>query len=214
MGRELIVPMWSNDENELRAGKTRSEELRTAQAAEERSEGGEEDELEEGENGDAAQKQVLERQSFLNYVRPLCDGERVDFEFYHDPAVRNAAAVIGRTAYLLRGGKVVLHWITSRLDVRTTGISATNVAEDPAAEVLAPMKLEPDSWNRALIRLESGLVIRSINGVDVYRRATETKDPQTFGFFCDPSTDAVRVRKVVLCGDWPSEIPADLWQRK
>jgi len=91
MGRELIVPMWSNDENELRAGKTRSEELRTAQAAEERSEGGEEDELEEGENGDAAQKQVLDRQSFLNYVRPLCDGERAHHWYFCNERCRRSS---------------------------------------------------------------------------------------------------------------------------
>ena len=115
---------------------------------------------------------------------------------------------------MVRDGKVVLHWITSPGNVTRTGISVTNQAEDPNAETLAPVKLEVDEWNRGAIRLEKGFVTLSINGVDVYRRETESKAPQQFGFFCDPSTDAVRIRKVVLSGNWPTEVPADLWQRK
>ena len=195
--------LWNFIEGELRVAKPKK-----AEAAEEM--GHYFDEENEGTSSDDTGK----RQSFLNYARPLCEGEKFEFEFFHSPTSNNASPAVGRNAYMLRDGKVVLHWITSPGNVTRTGISVTNQAEDPNAQILAPVKLEVDEWNRGAIRLDKGFVTLSINGVDVYRRETESKDPQQFGFFCDPSTDSVRIRKVVLSGDWPTEVPADLWHRK
>lgn len=195
-------PMWTFVDNELRAGKSQSIDLETASAEEP------EAQLYNpfGESGsNPATKSSF---SCLNYSRPLCEGERFEYEFFHQSDTQNASPSIGRIAYIIREGKVTLRWISSN-----NSSDATNhEGEDPAAEVLAPVKLEPNAWNRVQMRIESGKIVMAVSGTDVYRRPVDKEEVLRFGFYCNPRKDKVRVRNVVLKGDWPTELPKDLWE--
>jgi hypothetical protein len=202
--QDTAPPMWSLVDNEIRAGKVKSGED-DAKSAEETEEVASDEEL--------AARNATTSQSNLSYCRPLCEGERFEYEFFHQPGVQNASPSVGRIAYMIRDGKISLRWI-SITEARKPNTESNNFGDDPAAEVLAPIMLEVNAWNRAQLRIEGGKVVLSVAGTDVYRRPLEKDTVARFGFYCDPTKDQVRVRNVVLKGDWPSEVPTDLWELK
>jgi tetratricopeptide (TPR) repeat protein len=162
----------------------------------------------------SAQREVMLRQSLLSYIRPLGEGESIEYEYFHHGALRNVAPSIGRVAYIIHKGKVRLHWIISQAEQQVSQIPTDNISDDPAGEVLAPLSVIADEWNRVKVRIEGGKVVITIGGTDVYRRPFDEANGTQFGFFCDPSEDHVQVRNVVLKGSWPSQVPGDLWEAK
>ena len=205
---ESAPPMWKVVDNELRDGKDGDEAETTEET----------DEADSPYDNPYTQDQLSiqrkAKQSSLTYSRPLCEGESVEYEFFHQPESQNASPSIGRIAYLIRDGKISLKWIAVNNNTRKPEAESSNIGEDPAAEVLAPVKLETNAWNRAQVRIEGGKVVLSIAGTDVYRRPLENDSVARFGFYCDPQKDQVRIRNVVLKGDWPTELPKDLWELK
>ncbi len=74
------------------------------------------------------------------------------------------------------------------------------------------MKLESEQWNKFSVRLESNsALVISINGTDVYRRTLTEAESTEFGFFHVLTQGGIRIRNATLKGDWPSELPADLF---
>jgi hypothetical protein len=203
--QQVGPPMWRIEDNELRAGKGNSEDAAkpTAEA---------QDHPSESNSGDPFAEKATTSQSNMTYARPLCEGEQIEYEFFHQPDVHNASPSVGRIAYLIRDGKIALRWISTGAEARESSRESNSLGDDPAAEVLAQVKLEANSWNRVQMRLEGGKVVLSIAGTDVYRRPLEKDTVARFGFFCDPTKDQVRIRNVLLKGDWPTELPSDLWE--
>ena len=201
-------PMWKMVDNELRDGKEGDE----AETKEETNEDVYPDD--NPYNQDQLSIQRKAKQSSLTYSRPLCEGESIEYEFFHQPETQNASPSIGRIAYLIRDGKISLKWIAVNNNPIKPEAESSNIGEDPASEVLATIKLESNAWNRVQVRIEGGKVVLSIAGTDVYRRPLEKDSVARFGFYCDPQKDQVRIRNVVLKGDWPTELPKDLLELK
>jgi len=152
------------------------------------------------------------REGLVRYLRPLCPGEQISLEFYHESGKHSLAPALGRVAMLLDGEKVALHWITSDPSGVSTGIDDTNRVVDNQAEQLKPIVLRNADWNQLVIKLAGDVVTVDLNGEPVYRRVWQAGEGRQFGLFHDPSQYHVRVRQVQLSGDWPEKLPADLFE--
>jgi Protein of unknown function (DUF1583) len=208
-----VSPMWTVVDNELRAGKSLAE-VEDPKSKKDANEHQSESTLEPESDQGLVSSPRQANQSNMTYSRPLCEDEQIEYEFYHQPEIQNASPSIGRIAYLIRDGKITLKWIATNQVTRQAEAEPNYLGDDPAAEILAPVKLEANAWNRVQVRIEKGKAIISIAGADVYRRPLEKNHVSRFGFYCNPQEDQVRIRKVVLKGDWPTVLPKDLWELK
>ncbi len=92
--------------------------------------------------GKAAQRDAIARprhEGLIRYLRPLCDGEQISLEFYHEPGKFSLAPALGRIALLLSDAQVALHWITSDSSGISTGVDDTNRVVDSQADQLRPV---------------------------------------------------------------------------
>ena len=151
-------------------------------------------------------------QAYAYYLRPLCDGEQVSFEFYYEPGKYTVAPCIGRVAMLLTEPEMPLHWVACGIP-SWTGVEETNQVVDPNAEQLAAAELRENDWNQLVLRLEGDIVMANLNGKDVYRRSFDPSVGRQFGLFHDPASYQVRIRKVKLSGNWPEKLPKDFFEQ-
>ncbi len=145
-------------------------------------------------------------ESLIYYGRPLFDGETISYEFFHVPGRYEVHPTVGRLAFLLREDHVGLHWLT-RSAMEWTAITADNevvVAEDQQHDGSLPLKA--NDWNSLTISLSKNHVVLQLNGTKIYRRKLRDDDHRLFGLFHFKNQSAVKVRNVVLKGDWPEKL--------
>jgi tetratricopeptide (TPR) repeat protein len=150
-------------------------------------------------------------QSWLYHQRPLHDGETLACELFYEPGETQVALTLGRLAFLVEPGGVRLHWLTDGPDNDWTGLPPDNLADEPASRRgTGPLPLKPGEWNALTLSLEGGTAILTLNGVEVLRRPVEPDNNRHFGFFHFKDRASVRVRNVVLKGNWPKMLTAVL----
>ena len=152
---------------------------------------------------------VLDAQSRLAYARPLLDGESVSYSFLHEPGRIEVHPSLGRLAFLLEKDGVRLHWMTDGPSLDPSGLLADNAVDEPASRRKdGPLPLKPNAWNSAKLSISRGNVTLELNGEVVFERPVGSADDRTFGLFHFKDRTAVRVRDVVLRGDWPEKFEA------
>ncbi|GAB5406394.1 MAG: hypothetical protein Aurels2KO_46250 [Aureliella sp.] len=150
-------------------------------------------------------------EEWIYYVRPLCDGEVVDFEFYHETGAYSLHPTIDRIALQL-GEQLREHWVVS--DPNLFGISSTNRRDVASDQVLGKVKMLEKQWNRASLSRTGDTITLAINGNDLYRQQVDPAYNGRFGFMGNPSQFQVKVRSITLRGDWPEALPEDLFEEK
>lgn len=158
----------------------------------------------------AAQTGFHHGESWLYFHRPLRDGERIRYEFFYQPG-NEAIAVhptIDRMAFLLEPAGVRLHWLTAnRVKDFTPAagwIATDNAIDEPLSRRgPASLPLIANDWNSAALELRDGFVRLELNGQLVCERRIDPDCGTRFGFYHDRAKSSVRVRNVVLSGDWP-----------
>ena len=154
-------------------------------------------------------------QSRIFYHRPIRDGESIAYEFFHDPGKTMAHPSLERLTFLIEPEGVKLHWMTDNNEDDWTGLATDNAVDAPEYHRgTGPLPLKPGEWNKASIRIEKGVAQLDLNGVRIYEYPLETANQRTFGLFHDKGQTDVKVREVVLRGDWPTSIPANPLARR
>ncbi|MDB4614449.1 DUF1583 domain-containing protein [bacterium] len=137
---------------------------------------------------------------YLQYLRPMNNGENVTWEFFSD-AGSTVHPALGHVAYELHDDAVRLRWF-SRDDnepkhlVKIDSEQKGNVGVKPG-------------WNQGRVAIEDDTVQLSINGQPVYEHPLEPNEERKFGFFYDKNKSSARIRNVVLKGDWPTQLTED-----
>ncbi len=145
-------------------------------------------------------------QSRLYYLRPLQNGESISYEFEYDPGQLEVHPTLGQLAFLIEPSGVRLHWMTSG-DQEWTGLAEDNALIEPLnRRGPKPLPLVPGDWNRVTLGLETDTVTLSLNNTQIYTRKIDSENERTFGFYHDKNRSAVRVRHVVMRGDWPEQL--------
>ena len=160
----------------------------------------------------AQEPTVVRRQGLIQYLRPLCDGEEIALEFYHEPDKFTLIPAVGRIALELSQPQVGLHLIAPHYAPSWHGIPSEHRVVDENAKQLEPIQLTSGDWNQLAVRLDGDVLTLKINGKAVYQRAWEPEVGRQFGLFHDPTESHIRVRNVRLTGPWPEQLPTDLFE--
>lgn len=163
------------------------------------------------ENGlDTKKRWHPPHEQWIYYSRPLLDGEQMTFEFYHESGAYSVRPTLGRVAVLLDEKKIFKHWITS--DNELFGISTTYRVPASTDEVLGEVTLKEKAWNTGKLSRDGDQVVFTINERDVLKLPVSEMFNGRFGFLNSPEQFQLKVRNVVLSGDWPTQLPADLFE--
>lgn len=157
-----------------------------------------------GRRRDAPTGSMLE--SLLRYHRPLVEDGTVEYDFFYEPGSVATHPALDRLTFLLQEDGVSLHWITDGLYDRTV-IPPGNGFEEPEHR-RGPDKLPlvPGDWNRLQLSIAGKTVSLTLNGQLVFEWPLEPTNHRTFGLFHFADQTEVRVRNVVMKGDWPKTL--------
>ncbi len=148
----------------------------------------------------------------VQYLRPLCDGESIKYEFFYKPEKFEVHPTVGRTALLVRDEGVKLRWLKVEGSQESNDIDPLN--EISPVHVLADADdyaLIAQDWNKVtLTAVENGVRI-TVNGKQICR--VETSPNEKFGILAEKDRKA-RIRNMRLTGPWPEKIPDDLMAAK
>ncbi len=149
-------------------------------------------------------------QSLLRYQRPLLEGESISYEFYSQPGEIEVHPSLGRLAFFIEPDGVRLHWITDGAR-DWTGLDEDNAIVEPLnrrGPKTLPLKL--NDWNRLVVSLTGDEATLSLNDEVIYQRHVEPENGRQFGFYHDRRRSEVRVRNVLMTGNWPEKIPDEV----
>ena len=147
----------------------------------------------------------------IQYLRPLCSGETISYEFRYLPGSLEVHPVIGRTVLLLRAAGVKLRWLPVAESQESSGLDPTHEIDPAAGEAADHFKLKPNEWNQVkLTATESGVSL-NVNGADICH--VRCGREQKFGVFHEKQR-ACEIRNIVLSGSWPQAVPENLMQPK
>ena len=123
---------------------------------------------------------------------------------------------LGRLAFLIEPAGVKLHWMTDGPDLDVSGLPASNAVDEPSSRRGPnPLPLKPGDWNKLKMSLVGRSVELELNGAKILERDLEPANDRVFSFYHDKDRTAVKVREVVLKGDWPEALStADLSLRR
>ncbi len=148
-----------------------------------------------------------QRQSLLRYHRPIAEDADLSYEFFYTPGETHVHPALGRIAFLLDEDGVKLHVLTDQ-DSARIGLRPDNVIDDPEHRRLnGKIPLKSKEWNRLQLKLVGDQVQLILNGVDIYQSPVASWNQRQFGLFHYANQTDVRVRNIILRGDWPKTLP-------
>ncbi|MCG6155909.1 DUF1583 domain-containing protein [Rubinisphaera margarita] len=159
------------------------------------------------------------RQSLLHHMRPLLEGERVRYQFFHDKEDVDKEDVdkedvsvhpaLGRLALLIEPTGVRIHWITDGA-FDWTGLTPDNATMEPLnRRGPRPLPLKENDWNDVSLAVVKEKLELELNGTLIYTRPIDFTGMKHFGLYRTSHSSAPRIKDIVLSGDWPEQIPAE-----
>jgi len=146
-------------------------------------------------------------ESLLRYQRPLVEDGSIEYEFWYEPGEFDAHPAFDRLAFVLEPRGIRLHWLTDgKYD--PTGVSPDNVVDEAGQRAgSTPLPLNANAWNRMRIVTQGDRVVLELNGQRIFERPLEATNARTFGLFHYSDRTELKVRNVVMRGDWPKSLP-------
>jgi len=150
-------------------------------------------------------------QSILRYQRPLLDGESISYEFEYskdgDVLVHPA---LGQLAFLIESGGVKVRWLTVGTN-EWTGLPIDNALLEPLSRRgPRPLPLKEADWNKVTLARAAEKATLTLNDEVIYQRTIDFGGDHNFGFYRGQGETTAKIRNVVMTGDWPETLPADV----
>ena len=147
-------------------------------------------------------------ESLLRYHRPLMEDGTIDYEFFYNPGQSVTHPALDRLAFLLEPGGVRLHWITDGRFERSSLGPDNSFPVSELQNAPGPLPLKADTWNSMQLAITGQTLSLILNGERILERELEESNSRQFGLFHYADRSAVRVRNVIMSGDWPLKLPA------
>ncbi|HEY2412465.1 MAG TPA: DUF1583 domain-containing protein [Pirellulaceae bacterium] len=146
--------------------------------------------------------------SRLFYHRPLADSDHVAYQFFYEPGRIGVHPTFGRIAFLLEPAGVKLHWMSRQTDANDALLvdPRLTVEEPTSRRGPAPLPLKVNDWNAVEVLATGDQLAIRLNGELICERPIEPTSDRRFGFFHFKTESAVKVRNVVLRGNWPQSL--------
>ncbi|MEM9589040.1 MAG: DUF1583 domain-containing protein, partial [Planctomycetota bacterium] len=146
--------------------------------------------------------------SHIQHLRPLCEGESVTYNAKYRAGMVESHPTLGRTAFLIRPDGVKLRWLARSDSLDSVECDSLHEVEPALMLPTAKeMKLKPSDWNEFKLTSERATVLLTVNGIDVCR--VEKTRNQQIGLMREANRE-VEVKSILLEGDWPERLPANL----
>ena len=157
-----------------------------------------------GSSRDAGREHLPSR---LDYDRALHSGESVRYEFLYEPGATMVHPAFGRVIFALEPDGVQVHGPAWGKD---DWARSANPDEPAPGHRLGPERppFKPGTWNEVVLSLRADTITLALNGVAIYERRLDQGDVPRFGLFHFRDRTAVRVRNVILRGEWPQSLTA------
>lgn len=154
----------------------------------------------------------IKQRSLIQYQRPLLDEESITYEFHHDGADSVLHPTLGRLAFLLEPNGIRIRWITTG-DRDWTALPADNALLEPLSRRGSrELPLKENDWNQVTVRQSARDISIELNGEQIYLRRREDSSAQQFALYRATRNSPAQARNIVLTGDWPKTVPADLFR--
>lgn len=156
----------------------------------------------------------------LRYLRPLPEQSSVEFEYYYHPGRANAFPAIDRLAFAVTQEKVLVHQVTDGAydqSAASPALKEYHAFVKRSSSDTRPIGEETESghlpllahaWNQIELKLNGNHVTLTLNGQQVSEHELKPGNSRHFGLFHFADIDELRVRRVVMTGDWATELPA------
>ena len=147
-----------------------------------------------------------ESDSYLQYYRPMADGEQFTYEFLYEPGKKMANPLIGAVIIGLVDGEKAQELMRGDSELGDYPTYA-NILDSPHA--IDPVKLKSGDWNQVSLKIAGENAEVTVNGDLVWRRPL-AKLTYLYPGIQKFKTQSAEMRKLVIKGDWPSELPEGL----
>ncbi|WP_197167967.1 DUF1583 domain-containing protein [Neorhodopirellula pilleata] len=141
------------------------------------------------------------------YFRPLVEDSSVEYEFYYDSNVVCASPVLDRLAFVLTPQGVAEHWVTDgrfdRTQLRPDNLQLIHENQRHDGD----LPLRESAWNQVRVEVQGNELRLRLNDQLVYEREINVNNDRTFGLFHFADQGEIRVRRIILEGDWPKKLP-------
>jgi hypothetical protein len=153
-------------------------------------------------------------ESLLRYQRPLVEDGTVEYDFFYQlgPNHVQTHPALDRLAFLLEPDGVRIHAITDGRFNRTTTRPDNRTDEPANRRGPAILPLKAGEWNHMKVDIAGNTVTLELNDEAIYERVLEAENERTFGLFHFADESLVRVRNLVMRGDWPNTLPSVIEQ--
>lgn len=145
----------------------------------------------------------------IQFLRPLDDGESVEYDFLQSNGRCSIHPVLGKLAVRFQEGTFQLQWLASAEVLAMMGLGSNQWLPLQPGELLGPIQVH-DGWNRATVRMQNGNMCLEINGVKASCVQLPNDSERSFGFLYTPESNPSdlgnSVRNVILRGPWPASI--------
>lgn len=153
---------------------------------------------------------VYDPSSHIAYLRPLLDGDSIEYSFWWEWDDTEVQPTVGRMALKFTKDGTLPNWIRITNDLASTEFIAVDKL-DPPADPVAPENVPNDqAWNTVKLTRNGDTVRVELNDTPLI--SLPVADPPRPGLLREVKRD-VRIRDMKLTGDWPKEVPANLMER-
>jgi hypothetical protein len=146
-----------------------------------------------------------QRESVLQYHRPLLEDGEFEYEFFYEPGKSEVHPALDRAALLISANGVKVHYLTDGAYDRS-GLDPDNATPLAGASVAPPLR--PGQWNKLQLQLKGNMVGLTLNDESIGQYELEPNNQRLFGLFRYSDATVCRVRNVKYRGEWPETLPA------
>jgi hypothetical protein len=157
----------------------------------------------------ASDPQSYDPPNHIEYLRPLLDGESLQYSFWWESDAVEVHPSIGRTVLRLGPNGASPSWTSLGNDLTGLGYIAADKLDPPPDLLGADNVPTSDAWNQIKMTRRGNVVVFTMN--DKPLAEIPITEPPRPGIMRMDDRD-VRIRSMTLSGDWPSELPSHLMQ--
>lgn len=147
-------------------------------------------------------------ESLLRYHRPLAEDGSVEYDFFYEPGLVHTHPALDRLTFLLQRDGVRIHWVTDEKYDPTVVEPGNSFDESQYQRGPKMIPLNVADWNHVKLSLTGNTASLELNGHKIFERELNPGNHRTFGLFHFVGEEEVRVRNVIMRGNWPHAVPS------